>query len=87
MGSSRRLRHSAGVDYGLIVINPHNSVTMSSLLRFLGIVDKKDFHKWCLENHPDKRPNDPDATRRFQEVNAEWNGVHLNLTASASCSL
>lgn len=45
---------------------------MSSLLKYLNIFDAKSYHKWCLENHPDKRPGDPDATRKFQEVSAAW---------------
>jgi hypothetical protein len=48
----------------------------STILFVLNITDKRSYHAWCLENHPDKRPNDPHATRRFQEVGAEWRRVN-----------
>lgn len=51
---------------------------MASLLRFLGITDKKSYHAWCLNNHPDKRSDDPDATRKFQEVSAAWRQFDLS---------
>lgn len=45
---------------------------MSSLLRVLGITDAATYKAWCRDNHPDKKPNDPDATRVFQEVQADY---------------
>lgn len=44
---------------------------MSELLEYLNIRSKKDYHGWCVSNHPD-RSADPDATRRFQIVSQTW---------------
>lgn len=43
------------------------------LLRFVGITDHKSYLAWCAQNHPDKKPGDADATRKFQEVQQEYN--------------
>lgn len=52
---------------------------MSALLDYLNIADKKSYQKWALDNHPDKRPLDPDAARKFQEVSAEWQKQQVRL--------
>jgi hypothetical protein len=44
---------------------------MAELLAFLDIANKKDYHRWCLGNHPD-RSDDPEAKRRFQIVSGAW---------------
>jgi hypothetical protein len=49
---------------------------MSALLEYLQIKDRASYKQWCLRNHPDKRPDDTDATRKFQEVGAEWRRVY-----------
>jgi len=49
--------------------------TGSALLDFLQITDRKAYLTWCLANHPDKRPEDADATRKFAEVGSEWRRV------------
>lgn len=38
---------------------PSNYATLSpfQLLKSCGIYDRKSWHKWMLQNHPDKRPN------------------------------
>lgn len=47
-----------------------------TMLEELGITDKASYRRWCRENHPDKNKDDPEATKRFQEVSAEWRRVH-----------
>lgn len=54
------------------------------LLRYCSITDKNSYHRWCLENHPDKNPNDPDATRKFQEVQAEYRKYPVDPPCSKS---
>jgi len=49
---------------------------MAELLVYLGLGTKKEYHQWCLENHPDRNQADPTATRRFQIVSESWNKVH-----------
>jgi len=60
---------------------------MSALLRYLKITDVKSYHEWAKSNHPDKRPDDPEATHRFQEVSAEFQrqyGAPPTATATSS---
>jgi hypothetical protein len=56
----------------------HFQKAMSALLSFLNIVDKKTFRQWSLKNHPDKCSADQreEATRKFQEVGAEYARVY-----------
>ena len=51
---------------------------MSALLSYLKIVDTKTYRAWCLANHPDKCPASEraEATRKFQEVGAEFDRVY-----------
>lgn len=50
------------------------------LLRFVGITNHKSYRDWCVQNHPDKKPGDADATRKFQEVQQEYNAYQKALT-------
>lgn len=45
---------------------------MAELLEYFEIMDERSYHKWCLQHHPDRRPNDPDASRQFQIVSKAW---------------
>jgi hypothetical protein len=56
----------------------------SVLLDYVKITDRASYKQWCLANHPDKLPNDPDATRKFQEVGAEWRRINNNKPTSSS---
>jgi hypothetical protein len=45
---------------------------MTSLLKGLGITDKKTYHAWLLLNHPDKCGNSEESTRLFQTVSSAY---------------
>lgn len=44
---------------------------------------KRAYHKLCMQHHPDRNPNDPSSTTRFQEVTDAYHAMKAALEARA----
>lgn len=42
---------------------------------------RKAYYRMAQKNHPDKHPNDPDATKRFQEISEAYQYVFLSIVS------
>lgn len=61
-------------------------LSKSPLLSVFKIHDSKSYKAWCLKNHPDKKPGDPDATRVFQEVQREYRTFTTGQPSASQCT-